>query len=222
MKKYVLLIFVFLPVILYAQESQQPQGERVRLSGQVMLMSATNSNLTGGYYSLSPAVRGQVTASYRYFAFTVMRNSDLLDAKTPANLTFLAPTYARTFGAYTMTLTAETYLFDQRRDLDLTAPSLSLIRKGAVNLEALVLYGFSYEGKDAFSQRFAISKDYAGYTFKLTGWNVYWGTHRAALAAEISTKLTDRFRLTVIGNLNHIYDTETTQKFGVVRIAYAF
>jgi hypothetical protein len=43
-----------------------------------------------------------------------------------------------------------------------------------------------------------------------------------AFAAEISTKLTDRFRLTVIGNLNHIYDTDTTQKFGVVRVGYSF
>jgi len=222
MKRFLFVIPVFLPVMLYAQENSQSQKERVKMSGQVMLMSATNSNLTGGYYSLSPAARGQVTASYRGFMLTAMRNSDLLNSASPANLTVLAPAYTRTFRAYAITLSAETYLFDQRRDLDLIAPALALARKGAVNVEILVLYGVSFEGEDAFSQRLAISKDYAGYTFKLTGWNVYWVTHRMAFAAEISTKLTDRFRVTVIGNLNHIFDTDTTQKFGVVRIGYSF
>ena len=222
MKKYLFVISVFLPVILYAQEESQIQRERVKMSGQVMLMSATNSNLTGGYYSLAPAVRGQVTASYRGFSFTAMRNSDLLNSESIANVTVLAPTYTRPFGIYALTLSVETYIFDRRRDLDLIAPSLMFVRKGAVNVDALVLYGASFEGTDAFTQRLSISKDYAGYTFRLTGWNVYWGTHRAALAAEISTKLTEHFRFTVIGNLNHIFDTETTQKFGVVRIGYSF
>jgi hypothetical protein len=222
MKYYLFVISVCLAGMLKGQENPQIQRERVKMSGQVMLMSATNSNLTGGYYSLAPAIRGQVTASYRNFAFTAMRNSDLLNPESAANLTVLAPAYARTFGAFTMTFSAETYLFDHRRDLDLISPSFTLSRKGVVNVEALVLYGASFEGKDVFSQRLSISKDYAGFTFKLTGWNVYWGTHRTACAAEISTKLTDHFRFTVIGNLNYIYDDDKTQKFGVVRIGYAF
>ena len=222
MKKYLFVFTVFLPMMLIAQENEQTQRERVKMSGQVMLMSATNSNLTGGYYSLAPAVRGQVTASYRGFSLTAMRNSDLLSSESIANLTVIAPSYARTFGVYALTVSAETYIFDQRRDLDLIAPSLMFAGKGKVDVDVLVLYGASFEGTDAFTQRLAISKEYAGFTFRLTGWNVYWGTHRAAVAAEISTKLTDHFRFTVIGNLNHIFDTETTQKFGVVRIGYSF
>jgi len=222
MKHYFFVIVIFLPVMLYSQENAQLQTERVKMSGQIMLSSATNSNLTGGYFSLNPGVKGQISASYRGFTLTAIRNSDLLDLKTPANLTAFVPAYTRTFGDFAMTLSAETYFFDQRRDLDLIAPGLTVGRKGVVNVEALVLYGASFEGNNLFSGRLAISKDYAGYTFKLTGWNVNWGTHRIAFAAEISTKLFDRFRLTVIGNLNHIYDSDTTQKFGVVRIGYSF
>jgi hypothetical protein len=94
--------------------------------------------------------------------------------------------------------------------------------KGAVNVELALLYAFITQGPNLFTQRLAISKDFAGYTFKLTGWNVDWGTHRTACAAEFSTRLTDRFRLTVIGNLNHNIDNDATQKFGVVRIGYSF
>lgn len=216
------MISMLLPIILHAQENALFPRERVKLSGQVMLMSATNSNLTGGYYSLSPAVRGQVTASYRNFALTAMRNSDLINWESAANITLIAPAYSRVFGAFVMTVSAETYLFDQRSDLSLIAPGVLVLRKGVVNVDANVLYGIGFNGKNVFSQRLSISKDYAGYTFKLTGWNVYWNTHRTALAVEVSTKLTDRVRFTVIGNLNRIIDTKTTQKFGVVRIGYSF
>ena len=196
--------------------------DKVKMSGQVMLLSATNSNLTGGYYSLTPGIRGQVTASYRGFAFTAMRNSDLQNSTSLANINVFVSAYTRMFGTYAVTLSAETYLFDHRSDLDLIAPGLTLSKKGVVDVEILALYGACFEGGDVLSQRLSISKEYAGYTFKLTGWNVEWITHRMAFAAEISTKLTDRFRLSVSGNLNHIVDTDTTQKFGVVRIGYSF
>jgi len=202
--------------------AQNSARERVKMSGQVMLSSATNSNLTGGYFSLAPGARGQATASYRGFAFTAMRNSDLRSPESLANLIAFVPAYTRTFGTFAMTLSAETYLFDQRSDLDLIVSGLSLSKKGAVDVEGLVLYGRCFEGEEIFIQRLAISKEYAGYIFKLSGWNTNWFTHRVAGAAEISTKLTDRFRLTVIGNLNYIYDTDITQKFGVVRIGYSF
>ena len=214
-----LLIASLCPMSVTAQEST---GERVKLSGQVMLSSATNSNLTGGYFSLAPGARGQVTASYRGFAFTAMRNSDLQSPASLANLNAFVPAYTRTFGTFAMTLSVETYLFDQRHDLDLIVSGLALGKKGAVNVEILVLYGACFEGEKIFIQRLAFSKEYAGYTFKLSGWNTNWFTHRMAFAAEISTKLSDRFRLTVIGNLNHIYDADTTQKFGVVRVGYSF
>ena len=202
--------------------AQESTGERVKMSGQVMLSSATNSNLTGGYFSLAPGVRGQATASYRGFAFTTIRNSDLKDPSSAANLIVLVPAYTQTFGTFAMTFSSEAYFFDQRHDLDVIVPGLTLSNKGVVNLELLVLYGAFYEGGYIFTQRLAISKDYAGYTFKLTGWNVDWGTHRMAGAAEVSTKLSDRFRLTIMGNLNHNFDMDATQKFGVVRIGYSF
>jgi len=202
-----------------AQESAE---KRVKLSGQAMLSSATNSNLTGGFFSLAPGARGQATASYSGFAFTAMRNSDLKDPASAANLTVLVPAYTQRLGTCAITFSAETYFFDQRSDLDVIVPGLTLSRKGAVDVELLVLYGSFYEGGNIFTQRLAISKEYADYTFKLTGWNVNWGTHRMALAVEFSKRLTDRFRFAVMGNLNHIYDTDTTQKFGVVRIGYSF
>jgi len=202
--------------------AQDTIRERVTISGQVMLLSATNSNLTGGYYSLTPGARAQATALYRGFTFTAMRNSDLQSPESIANITVLLPAYTRKFGDYAMTLSLETYFFDRRSDLSLIAPGLSLGRKGAVDVEILVLYGACFEGGNVFSQRLSISKDYAGFTFKLTGWNVNWGTHRMALAAEISTRLSDRFRLAFSRNLNHIFDNDTTQKFGVIRIGYLF
>ena len=221
MKRLFLLLFTasFCLMNITAQNSAR---ERVKMSGQVMLSSATNSNLTGGYFSLSPGARGQVTASYRGFAFTAMRNSDLQSPESLANIIAFVPAYTRTFGTFAMTLSAETYLFDRRSDLDLIVSGLTLSKKGVVDVEGLVLYGACFEGEEIFIQRLAISKEYAGYTFKLSGWNTNWFTHRVAGAAEISTKLTDRFRLTVIGNLNYIYDTDITQKFGVVRIGYSF
>jgi len=221
MKRFFLLILIVLSFLMSVM-AQDSVGERVKMSGQAMLMSSTNSNLTGGYYSLSPAVRGQVTASYRGFAATAMRNSDLQNQASLANLNVLILSHTRTFGRYVMTLSAETYLFDHYHNLDLFSPGLLLARKGAIDVEILALYGACFEGGEVFSQRLAISKEYAGYTFKITGWNVNWVTHRMAIAAEISTKLSDRFRLSVIGNINHIYDDDTTQKFGVVRVGYSF
>jgi len=198
--------------------------ERLKMSGQVMLLSATNSTFTGGYFSLSPAARGQATASYRGFAFTAVRNSDLLDQASLANANILIPAYSSTFGAFTMTLATETYLFDRHHNFDMVAPTVTFLRKGKINVEAFVVYAFIMENENAniFSQRLAISKDYAGFTFKLTGWNVDWGTHRMAFSAEISAKINDHLRLTVMSNLNYNYATEITQKFGVVRLAYAF
>jgi len=218
-RRITILLVLMAPFCMTAQDNP---SERVKLSGQVMLSSATNSNLTGGYFSLSPAARGQVTASYSGFAFTAMRNSDFLNPASLGNLVAFVPAYSRTFGKFAMTLSLETYLFDQRHDLDLIVSGLSLGRKGAVNVELLLLYGACYAGEGIFIQRLAFSKEYEGYTFRLSGWNTQWFTHRMAFAAEISKKLSDRFRLTIIGNLNHIYDTDTTQKFGVVRIGYLF
>jgi hypothetical protein len=129
------------------------------------------------------------------------------------------------FGDFSAIFSIETYLFDHNFAMDIISPALTLARKGAINIELFVIYGYAFHGADydnMNSQRLAISKDYAGYTFKLTGWNANWGSHRQALAFEISTKLTERIRLFISGNLNHNYNANKTQKFGVVRLAYSF
>jgi hypothetical protein len=221
MKRFSLLLLIVSSCLMNIT-AQDNVKERVKMSGQVMLSSATNSNFTGGYFSLAPGIRGQATASYRGLAFTAIRNSDLRIPESIANVIVLIPAYTQTFGKFAMTFAAETYLFDQRHDLDLISPGLTMSLKGAVNVELALLYAFITQGPNLFTQRLAISKDFAGYTFKLTGWNVDWGTHRVAGAAEFSTRLTDRVRLTVMGNLNHNIDNDVTQKFGVVRIGYSF
>jgi len=209
---------------LWAQE-EAPAKERTKLSGQVIFMSSTNSSVTGGFFSQTPAIRGMITASKSGFAFAAGRNSDLIDPKSNANVTIIIPSYTKAFGNFSAMVAVETYLFDQNIALDIISPALTLARKGVVSVELFAIYGYAFQGADydnMYSQRLAISTDYAGYTFKLTGWNAHWGSHRQALALEVSTKLTERIRLFVSGNLNHNYDADNTQKFGVVRLAYSF
>ena len=172
-----------------------------------------------------PAIRGFVTASKGGFALGAGRNSDLIEPKSAANVCIIMPSYTKTFGNYGITVATEIYLFDQFINLDIIAPSITFSRKGAINLELFATYGWCFQGEqydNLLTQRLAISKDYAGYTFKLTGWNVNWGTHRNAVAFEVAKSLTDRVRLFISGNVNHNYDTDITQKFGVVRIGYSF
>ena len=201
------------------------EKEQLKMSGQAVLMSLTNSNLTGGFFSQTPAVRGLITASKGGFRFTAGRNSDLADPKSNANFCMFFPSYTKTFGNFSATLATELYLFDQNIAMDFIVPALTLTRKGVINIELLALYGYSFQGSNfdnLITQRLAISKEYAGYTFKLTGWNVCFGTHRQALALEVSKKLTEKIHLFVSGNINHNYDTDITQKFGAVRLAYSF
>jgi len=209
---------------LLAQEEASPK-ERAKLSGQVIFLSSTNSSVTGGFFSQTPAIRGMFTASKSGFAISAGRNSDLIDPKSNANVNIIVPSYIKTFGIFSAMASVETYLFDQNIEIDIICPALTLALKGVVNLELFVVYGFAFQSADydnMYAQRLAISKDYAGYTFKLTGWNTYWGSHRHALALEISKGLTERLRLFVSGNFNHNYDANKTQKFGVVRLAYSF
>ena len=194
------------------------------MSGQVIFLSSTNSALTGGYFSQTPGIRGLVSVSKGGFVANAVRNSDLMNPDSRANFNMINSSYTKTFGNFSAAFATELYIFDKHIDFDFIVPMLTLNLKGAVNLEFCILYGYTFRGNydDLFSQRLAISKDYAGFTFKLTGWNVNFGTHRQALAFEVSTKLSERIRLFVSGNMNHIYETETTQKFGVVRLAYSF
>ena len=201
------------------------EKSRTKMSGQVIFMSSTNSSLSGGYFNDKPAIRGLITASKGGFSFTGGRNSDLIEPKSAANVCIFIPSYTMTFGNFSANFATEVHFFDQRIDLDIIAPATTLTLRGAVTFELFFIYGWAFQHKDyadIFTQRLAISRDYAGFTFKLTGWNVYLGTHRNAVAFEVSTKLTEKMRLSVSANLNHNYGTDVTQKYGVVRLAYLF
>lgn len=201
-----------------------PAKTRVKMSGEVAFMSSTTSPASGGLFSQTPGIGGIVTASKSGFMFLAGRISDLIDPNSRANLTILMASHTQAFGKFSATVAAESYLTDKFIEMDLIGPSLALSLKGAVNLDLYCIYGYAFQGDydNLFTQRAAISKDYAGFMFKITGWNVYLGTHRQSLAFEVSTKLSERIRFFVSGNLIHNYDTDITQKFGVVRLAYLF
>ena len=216
-------------ILAISQEEKAAEKAPGKISGQVILMSATNSNLTGHFFNDMPAVRGTVTASKGGFGFLAGRNSDLINPKSPGNVCILMPSYSNTFGKYTTTFTAELYLFDHHVNMDVFAPGMTFTRRGAVNVELFVAYGWSFQHErnpDMFTQRVALSKEIAGFNFRLIGWNLWYGTHRNAAAFEISKNLTEQIRLFISGNRNHNYGNENqspkTHKFGTVRFAYSF
>ena len=226
MKKILfVLFFTSCSVLILLAQEENNEKERMKMSGQLILMTTTNSNLTGGYFHYMPAVRGLVTASKGGFSFTAGRNSDLVEPKSAANVSLLIPAYTKSFGKFATTLSTEVYIFDQFTNMDVIAPSITLARKGALNVDVFVAYGWAFQGvggNDMFTQRLTVSTDYAGFTFKLIGWNVDYGTHRNAAAFEVSTKLSEKIRLFVSGNINHVHDDKKTHKFGLVRLAYTF
>ena len=229
MKRLIITAFfaIYSLTFLLAQNSEEETKEKVplKVSGQAIFMTSTVSSVTGGYFNQTPAVRGTITLSKGNFRFLAGRNSDLIEPRSRANLNIIIPSYTKAFGKNSITLSTEIYLFDQFIDIDLFAPALTYNRKGFVDLELFLLYGFTFQGKsydDVITQRIAISKEYAGFTFRLTGWNVYWGTHRQALALEVSKNLSEKIRFFVSGNLVHNYGTDSTQEFGAVRLAYQF
>ena len=251
MKKITVLLVIvsscFFSLLAQGGADEVSVRENWKFSGATMLSSATSSSLTGGYFSLNPGVRAQATATYGGFYLSAARNSDLLNSSSSfANINSFGVGYNRRFGNLAMTLHTEKYFFDMRKagngmPLDMVAPSLNILYRGSVNLEAFFVYGYFYEwNKDdifekyLFAQRVSVSKDFADFTFKVTGWHTYWNTDRLSLAGEVTKKLNDRFRITVTLNMNHDLKNKTnqgkkiddpvsvTQKFGVVRLSYFF
>jgi len=214
-----------MPLVAQSSTKEANVKESIKFSGQLMLHSSTTSSLTGRFFSLYPGVRAQATASYRSFSLTAGRNVDLINSyDSDANMLVFNPSFRKSFGDYTLIVSAETFFFDQSSNLEMVVPALNFTRRGSVNVELFVLWGICHRvDYDLFSQRLSISKDHAGYTFRLTGWNVnFVNTHRMAISGEISKRLNDNFRITVASNYHHNLDNETTDKFGVVRLTYSF
>ncbi|MDR0282692.1 MAG: hypothetical protein LBI53_05375 [Candidatus Peribacteria bacterium] len=227
MKK--LLVMVVAMACLFVAHAQATDSvsvvkDSVKLSGNLTFLSMTNSLFTGGYFSVNPAICGSVDLSYKGFGINVMRNSDLLDHKSGANVFAFTPTYSKTFGKskhkFNVFVAAEIDFQDYVRELNLVAPYTTLSYRGVVNIEAMFAYVKFLEGGDANIQRLAISKEYQGFTFKAYFWNVNWGGSKQNCALEISKQFGDHFRVSVYGHLNDL--SRKVSCFGAVRIGVSF
>lgn len=217
MKKIIILLVSVLcsVVVANAQESS-----KIDLSGNVTFLSMTNSTLTGGYFSENPALRACVSASYKNFSVSVMRNSDLGDPKSGANLFALSPSWDQTFGKYNVSVTMEFDFFDHETSMNMVAPYVSIKRKGFVDVELMAAYAAMFQGGDLNVQMLAVSKNYSGFTFKAYAWNVNWGNNKQNAALEISKSLHDNFKVSVYGHLNDF--RRKASCFGAVRLVYSF
>jgi len=230
----VMLVSVVFLFVAHAQEidsvnvvkdsMKMSKKSSVKLSGSLAFLSMTNSTFTGGYFSVNPAIRGVVTASYKDFGFTVMRNSDLLDNKTEANLFAIIPSYSKTFGKskhkFNVFAAVEFDFFDHTKEINLMAPYVILSYKGVVNVETMLCYGKVFAGGDLNIQMLAISKDYQGFTFKAYVWNVNWGGNKQNCALEISKQIGNHFKVSVYGHLNDL--SRKVSCFGAVKIGFSF
>ncbi|MDR0608002.1 MAG: hypothetical protein LBG52_06795 [Candidatus Peribacteria bacterium] len=205
-----------------AQDSVNVGRKPVKLSGNVMFMSMTNSASTGGCFSQNPALCGMVTASYRDFSFTMMRNSDLLDATTGANVFAFRPSYTKFWGKWSMNTTIDVKFFDQMKDLNFIAPELTIVRKGVVNADLFLCYARTFTSQqDIYIVRPTVSKTYQGFTFRAYAWYVKWGNDRISFAGEISKEIAPKLRVSIFGHLNNV-NLSDRKEFGVVRIGYSF
>jgi hypothetical protein len=204
-----------------AQDSVN-RRESVKLSGNVMFKSMSNSTLTGGFFSQNPAVGATITASYRKVAFTFSRNCDLLDPTTGANVFAFLPSYTKTWGKWSLNTTIEVDFFDQVKDLNLVAPELIIARKGAVDMDLFVGYARTFTSKqDIYIVRHTVSKTYQGFTFRAYAWYVNWGADKVSFAGEISKEIAPKLRVSVFGHLNNV-NLDDGKSFGAVRIWYSF
>ncbi|MDR0649993.1 MAG: hypothetical protein LBG59_00880 [Candidatus Peribacteria bacterium] len=205
-----------------AQDNVNVGREPVKLSGNVMFMSMTNSTLTGGFFSQNPALRGMVTASYRDFSFTMMRNSDLLDATTGANVFAFLPSYTKVWGNWSFDAAVEVDVFDYTKDLNLIAPEVTITRKGVVNIDLFLCYARTFTSQqDIYIVRPTVSKTYQGFTFRVYAWYVKWGNDRISFAGEISKEIVPKLRVSVFMHFNNV-NLSDRKEFGAVRLGYSF
>jgi len=222
-------------VTVSAQDSLRVSDrDTVKISANLTLKSMSNSLLTGGFFSQNPALALAVTASYRDFSFTLVRNSDLLDPATGANLFCFFPSYTKTWGRWSLNLIVEVDFFDQMKELDLFAPELTIARKGVVDADLFLCYARTFTSqRDIYIARGSVSKSYQGFTFGLYAWYVDWAKspedplfaiesrNWVSLAGEISKEITSNWRVSVFGHFNKVKLLEH-QEFGAIRIGYSF
>jgi hypothetical protein len=195
---------------------------KVKVSGSVSFLSMTNSTLTGGYFSQNPALRGIITVSYKDFSFTVMRNSDLLDPTSGANVFAFIPEYSKRWGKYSLTASIEVDQFDHTKELNLIAPSVAVARKGAVDVDVLLCYARTFtSNEDIYIARGSVAKSYQGFTFRAYAWYVNWGGDKVSFAGEISKEVFPNVKVSVFGHLNNV-NTSESKVFGAIRIGYNF
>ncbi|MDR3168525.1 MAG: hypothetical protein LBU27_01875 [Candidatus Peribacteria bacterium] len=205
-----------------AQDSVNVRCEAVKISGNVMFKSMSNSTLTGGFFSQNPAVSATITASYRDVAFTFSRNCDLFDPTTGANVFAFLPSYTKTWGKWSLNTTIEVYFFDQVKDLHLIAPEITIARKGVVDVDLFVCYARTFTSKqDIYIVRPTVSKSYQGFTFRAYAWYVNWGIDKVSFAGEISKEIVPKLRMSVFGHLNNV-NLSDDEFFGAVRVGYSF
>jgi hypothetical protein len=223
MKKIVVFVVcVMLAMTISAQDSVNVVKESVKLSGSVTFMSMTNSTLTGGFFSQNPAIRGMVSASYRDFSLSLMRNSDLLDPTTGANVFAFLPSYTKTWGNWSLDATVEVDVFDYTKDLNLIAPELTISRKGVVDADLFLGYARTFtSGQNIYIARGSVSKSYQGFTFRAYAWYVNWGEDKVSFAGEISKEIVPKLRVSVFGHLNNV-NVPDSKVFGAVRVGYSF
>ena len=221
MKKIIVSLVVVLSSMFGVVRAQVEH--EVKLSGNVTLLSMTNSTLSGGYFSQNPALRGIVSASYKDFSLMIMRNSDLADSESGANLFALSPSWSHSFGKYDVMVATEFDLFDYETSMNMVAPYVTVERNGLINFEVMVAYATMFKGGDLNIQMLAVSKNYAGYMFKFYVWNVNWGSNKQNTALEISRNVSDHVKMSVYGHLNDIFERNGDMSyFGAIRVGYSF
>ena len=219
------MISAMLAMTISAQDSVSVSAqtkETVRINGSVTLLSMTNSTLTGGAFSEKPAVRGIVSASYKNFSFILLRNSDLVDQTSGANLFGFMPGYTKIWGKWSVNGTLDVEFFDHVKELNLAAPELTILHKGIVETEVFMGYARTFTSKqNIYIVRPSVAKCYQGFTFRAYAWYVKWGQDKISFAGEISKQVAPQWKVSVFGHLNNVNLSES-KTFGAVRGTYAF
>lgn len=194
--------------------------DTVVISGNVMFLSMTNATLTGGFFSKNPALRGLISISYSDFSFSVMRNSDLLDPTSSANVFVLLSSYTKTWGKWSLEMTGEIDVFDKVKDLNLISPYLTIARRGVIDMDVLVGYARTIS-ENVYLLRGSVSKSYQGFTFRAYAWYLDWETDKVSFAGEISKNVSPQLKVSVFGHLNNV-NLDGGNLFGVIRVGYSF
>lgn len=218
MKKMIIAIVVIIMTI----ASATAQSDSVKLSGSLTFLTRTNSTFTGGQFSVNPALRLALTASYKDFSFTAMRNSDLLDPSTGGNLVALTPAYAKSYGKMNLLVAAELDLFDVTKEINLIAPYFVVgYNQASASVNVMGAYARLLQGGNIWVGSIIIGKSFQGYDFRVYGWAMDWNGPIFSLAGEISKQIAPHVKASVFYHLND-FTSQNHKEFGAVRVGYSF